>query len=651
MKTIGIKLADGTFYPILEEGEAKSLTLDVTTVKDNQTKVQIDLYRSDTASMTDAEYVDTLEVTKLNPHPNGEPTLHLSVSLDENNELTAKVLDDETGARSETQVNLVSRTLAERENSEPDFTLAETAIDANELAALEAQEATANEPTVAAEEPASTDDFNLDDITLDLPPFDDSATTETTAAPEPQNAGGDFNLDDISLDLPDFGNTNSTATETSEPTETAAEPTNDFELEPSDLPDFSNLKAPAGETIEQTETIAEPADDFELETSDLPDFSSLESPADEADEPAETVAEPINDFELETTASKATDDPIADVSDVTEPDDSFDPVAVTETEIEPASANLPDFTNLEDDTDENGNTDLAETTEAETADNADTTEADDDSFSLPDFNDLEDDAATDDTATEETETEDFTSAAAEDAEEPTDDDDASEDEESEADDEDETDDTDDDLAMTADAAASSAMDFSDLYDKETMEGKHSTMYDDNEADETVKKTRVPVTICIICAIICIIATILVLFVIPSKYNWKNWSKHSRRNDEWIAPLRKAPLDLQPAEEDAKDDPDWTVPSPVAPEAEEDKIVVAPQPELVVPAPAPVPAEKPKTTGATGDIRYRIKWGDTLWDISEAYYKNPWRYPRIARYNNIKNPDFIISGTDILIPEE
>lgn len=85
MKHIGIKLADGTFYPILEEGTPATEKLDVTTVKDNQTKVQIDVYRSESGSMDDAEYVDTLEVTNLNAHPNGEPDLHLSVSLDENN--------------------------------------------------------------------------------------------------------------------------------------------------------------------------------------------------------------------------------------------------------------------------------------------------------------------------------------------------------------------------------------------------------------------------------------------------------------------------------------------------------------------------------------------------------------------------------------
>jgi nucleoid-associated protein YgaU len=47
--------------------------------------------------------------------------------------------------------------------------------------------------------------------------------------------------------------------------------------------------------------------------------------------------------------------------------------------------------------------------------------------------------------------------------------------------------------------------------------------------------------------------------------------------------------------------------------------------------------------------YTIRWGDTLWDIAEAFYRNPWQYPRIARFNNIRNPDRIISGTTIRVP--
>ena len=87
------------------------------------------------------------------------------------------------------------------------------------------------------------------------------------------------------------------------------------------------------------------------------------------------------------------------------------------------------------------------------------------------------------------------------------------------------------------------------------------------------------------------------------------------------------------------------PEPPVPQATEDEIVIIEKAEEVVPAQPPVAEEKPK------DIVYKIKWGDTLWDIADTYYKNPWRYKKIAAYNKIKNPDYIISGTTILIPAE
>ncbi|MDY4902955.1 MAG: Hsp70 family protein, partial [Treponema sp.] len=114
MKSIGIKLADGTFYPILQEGSPDSKNINLTTVQDNQTTVHVDLYRSETNSMEDAQYVDTLEIKNLNPHENGEPTLALEINLDENNQLNAQIKDPETGKKSETQINLISRTLADR---------------------------------------------------------------------------------------------------------------------------------------------------------------------------------------------------------------------------------------------------------------------------------------------------------------------------------------------------------------------------------------------------------------------------------------------------------------------------------------------------------------------------------------------------------
>ena len=101
MKTIGIKLADGSFYPILEDNTPSEKTLELTTAHNNQIKVMVDLYRSATCSMDDAEYVDSLQIENLVAHPNGEPDISFSISVDEDNQLSAKIVDKETGKTSD----------------------------------------------------------------------------------------------------------------------------------------------------------------------------------------------------------------------------------------------------------------------------------------------------------------------------------------------------------------------------------------------------------------------------------------------------------------------------------------------------------------------------------------------------------------------
>lgn len=56
-----------------------------------------------------------------------------------------------------------------------------------------------------------------------------------------------------------------------------------------------------------------------------------------------------------------------------------------------------------------------------------------------------------------------------------------------------------------------------------------------------------------------------------------------------------------------------------------------------------------STNADGSVRYLIKWGDTLWDLAETFYKDPWDFRIIAEYNKIKNPSLIVAGTYIDIP--
>lgn len=451
MKTIGIKLADGSFYPVLEDNTPSEKKLELTTAHNNQTKVMVDLYRSATCSMDDAEYVDSLQIENLVARPNGEADIKFTISLDEDNQLSAKIVDSETGNESNTTITLVSRTLEERlvtdeygindSNSNKAGAVAAGAVAAGGLlAAAAAMREKVKDETEVEEEPVVE---NVDDGV----PFGDETLVEEAAVEE----------------------------------------------------SVSNEKISADETIID-ETFADEAladDTITEDNSGLPDM----------------------DFDI--------------------PDDT------TETE----TPEMPDdFFNTDD---------------------LDNTEERQETMKDPTFDSV--------------------------------------------------------------SPAAGGLNFDGLYDEETERGTPA----ENGADEVKKKTKVPVIICIICAIICIIATLLILFIIPSKYNLIT-KKHAKEAGTTVAIEEPAP-EAEPVPEPE--------PEPVVPEAKEDEIIIIEKAEEVVPAQPPVAEEKPK------NITYKIKWGDTLWDIADTYYKNPWKYKYIARYNGIKNPDYIISGTKIVIPAE
>jgi LysM repeat protein len=68
------------------------------------------------------------------------------------------------------------------------------------------------------------------------------------------------------------------------------------------------------------------------------------------------------------------------------------------------------------------------------------------------------------------------------------------------------------------------------------------------------------------------------------------------------------------------------------------------------APAASAPAAPVETAKNAGVWYKIKWGDTLWDLSMEFYQTPWLYGKIARANNIKNPDHIISGERIFLSQ-
>jgi LysM repeat protein len=118
--TIGIKVADGSYYPVLEQGFRGRKELTLTTVADNQSRVQIDLYRGDGGGLEKARYIGSLFIENIPPAAQGEPEIHLSIGLDEEGGLDAEASDSSTGESQKFSISL--KTLSDDETYEvPDF--------------------------------------------------------------------------------------------------------------------------------------------------------------------------------------------------------------------------------------------------------------------------------------------------------------------------------------------------------------------------------------------------------------------------------------------------------------------------------------------------------------------------------------------------
>ena len=594
-RNIGIKLADGTFYPILEEGQPKKRLLELTTVEDNQTTVMVDLYRSETGTMADAEYVDTLQISGLVPHPEGEPALNLMIQLDDNNVLSAEVTDVESGASSNTTVKLVNR---------------------------------------PAEERAATPDFLLSEIT-DADSKNTSIPDEMGFADEafPADFPESIPLDAFDDSLPDNSGQN-------EPTEFSPAETDflpDFDTGSMTIPDFDDPGFDEAPLV--NEELPEYIDDFpeEIEVNDALDdllegFPIAPETTDEDTAPA--------DFDTPVPADDGTSATVAESSEQEAADDNF---------------SLPDFSDIVFDEDT-----PAETTDADTGSAGEDTapadfdtpvpaddgspaavessgqEAADDNFSLPDFSDIVFDKDTP-AETAHADYESFT-------QNPPDTDSSQLVEEAALPDFSnfELPDFDDPAVNNFDSASGlfTDQDFDDPVFQEQSTGNNnmqnfdfSGLYDDPTtdsypSDEKKHRNIIPVVICVICALICLGALGIILWFLPSHID---------------IDISRRPIDSAITE---SEEPDISIPAvtqlPVQPQPKEDTIVISETP-AVVPMEPPVAEPKPDP------VRYKIKWGDTLWDLADSYYNNPWLYKKIAAENSISNPDYIISGTSIIIP--
>ena len=551
---IGIKLADGSFYPILEEGSPQSKIIELTTVRDDQTTVQLDLYRSSSDNMEDAEYVDTLLVENLLPRPKETPTLNLKIEIDSENVLSASIEDCESGESSTTKVSLVNLESSER-TIVPDFSMIDAETADNEEVDSLLDEFADNTIAVPGEESMENELSNNEDLKLD-----DFGDVDELLTDDVENQDDNLpELDDLSEiqaepvldDLSEIQGEPVLDEMPEMESESVFEETND--LSSNDITDFPVIEdEPVLDEMPEMETESTFEETEDLETSDLSDLPEIDIPNDN----------------LYSENNEIMQDSILDSSDFSE---------TTKENEEIMEEEFPDFS------------DIPTASEKEISDSDLDSDDDDGFFGIGnDYGDLDTDMDFDEDA--------FASSI----------------------------DTSSDLD---DSIPSPDLSFSDLY-VDTPE---------NDCPEK-KRCSIPVLICSLCAVVCVIVLLLILFLTPSKIKDK---ENASENSLWQEETSIQEVVATPVEtttDDVTEESDVLVEE----EAKEDEIVI-------VEAPVVTPAEPEPVQEKLKGVEYKIKWGDTLWDIAGTYYKNPWLYREIAKYNGLENPDYIVSGTIITIP--
>ena len=187
--------------------------------------------------------------------------------------------------------------------------------------------------------------------------------------------------------------------------------------------------------------------------------------------------------------------------------------------------------------------------------------------------------------------------------------------------------------------------------------------DEDDEKESEPKRGMPIWLLILLILLGIAALVLGILLLTKK----NLAEEDRPmvvqpDVTTVVPSKKPPMQESSTSNTAPSLPaDKSVTEPPAPNPT--VLPEPPAPQQPVQQEEPVKQEPPvqQTEPAVKEpaasvlaqkaIRYKLRWGDTLWDLSETYYRNPWLYTKIAAHNKLKNPDLIISGTYIEIPPQ
>ncbi len=203
---IAVRIANGSFVPILDTSQRTRRRLVLTTIRDNQTSVQIDLHRGADEDMENAEYIGSLMIENIEAAVKGQADIALLIGVDESGNLNATATDKNSGEYQSLSVSLESIEqgggfdLPDFELSDEELTLDDLSMDEEELA-LDESAASLSLDDVTLEEDLSFDvESEPATDTLAAPVADDAVLEMSIDADEGLPGLEEFSEESISLD-------------------------------------------------------------------------------------------------------------------------------------------------------------------------------------------------------------------------------------------------------------------------------------------------------------------------------------------------------------------------------------------------------------------------------------------------------------------
>jgi hypothetical protein len=286
---IAVQVADGNFVPVLDTSSKTRKRLVVTTVRDNQTDVQIELYRAGDESMEEAQYVGSLVIKNIDPAPAGEADVTVLTGVDESGNLNVTATNTANGEYQSLSVSLEDLS-AEGPLAMPDFAIAQEDEDSFEEISLD-EVSTEDDGPRSVPESLLTDDedeFSLDELSLD----DDAESSDAEDATGSDDIFADFTDDAVALD--------ESLTEEEEAVDVEREMETETEVTSLDDDEFAALSA------SDADSEIESDDDFSFEeastTDDDLNFDELGTPDEETVQDEEFELD--DDFQFEETEAE-----------------------------------------------------------------------------------------------------------------------------------------------------------------------------------------------------------------------------------------------------------------------------------------------------------------------------------------------------------